>query len=243
MLASTSAGQAFYALAVDTLPGTAKVVLDEAASSPDPTLEGDQRRLLELDAERRTHLARLAQLELPEASDARFAGTRASLVLAEPATGRRHQIRRHLKHIAHEAGRTGEWHDVSSTWWDVTCFRALAENAARALAKGSPVVVRGTLEPSEWTSRDGVVHKSFRLVAGWVAYDLTRHPVDVRRDGGHHRNPAGYGDCMPRQVRLRVAERRDARAGSGSPASARPPSPATAECSARCCCPAVSAPS
>jgi SAM-dependent methyltransferase len=45
--------QAFYALAVDTLPGTAKVVLDEAASSADPTLEGDQRRLLELDAERR----------------------------------------------------------------------------------------------------------------------------------------------------------------------------------------------
>jgi len=77
--------------------------------------------------------------------------------------------------------RTGEWHDVSSTWWDVTCFRALAENVRRALTKGSPVVVRGTLEPSEWTSRDGVVHKSFRLVAGWVAYDLTRHPVDVLR--------------------------------------------------------------
>lgn len=77
--------------------------------------------------------------------------------------------------------RTGEWHDVSSTWWDVTCFRALAENVEKALTKGSPVVVRGTLEPTEWTSRDGVVHKSFRLVAGWVAYDLTRHPVVVRR--------------------------------------------------------------
>ena len=45
--------QAFYALALDTLPGTAKVVLDEAASSPDATLEGDQRRLQELEAERR----------------------------------------------------------------------------------------------------------------------------------------------------------------------------------------------
>jgi SAM-dependent methyltransferase len=43
--------QAFYALG--TLPGTAKAVLDEAADSADPTLEGDQRRLLELDAERR----------------------------------------------------------------------------------------------------------------------------------------------------------------------------------------------
>jgi|CZKU01.1.fsa_nt_gi SAM-dependent methyltransferase len=48
--------QAFYALALDTLPGTAKAVLDEAAESSDPTLEGDQRRLLELDAERRGSL-------------------------------------------------------------------------------------------------------------------------------------------------------------------------------------------
>ncbi|HKQ69250.1 MAG TPA: metalloregulator ArsR/SmtB family transcription factor [Polyangiaceae bacterium] len=44
---------AFYALAVDTLPGTAKAVLDEATSSSDPTLEGDQRRLSQLDAEHR----------------------------------------------------------------------------------------------------------------------------------------------------------------------------------------------
>jgi ArsR family transcriptional regulator len=44
---------AFYALALDRLPGTAKVVLDEAMSSEDPTLEGDQRRLEELDAEQR----------------------------------------------------------------------------------------------------------------------------------------------------------------------------------------------
>ncbi len=48
--------QAFYALALDTLPGTAKAVLDEAAASSDPTLEGDQKRLLELDAERRGSL-------------------------------------------------------------------------------------------------------------------------------------------------------------------------------------------
>jgi ubiquinone/menaquinone biosynthesis C-methylase UbiE/DNA-binding transcriptional ArsR family regulator len=48
--------QAFYALALDTLPGTAKAVLDEAADSADPTLEGDQRRLLELEAERRGSL-------------------------------------------------------------------------------------------------------------------------------------------------------------------------------------------
>jgi ArsR family transcriptional regulator len=48
--------QAFYALAVDALPETARAVLAEAAGSADPTLEGDQRRLRELDAERRSGL-------------------------------------------------------------------------------------------------------------------------------------------------------------------------------------------
>ncbi|HXX68779.1 MAG TPA: metalloregulator ArsR/SmtB family transcription factor [Polyangiaceae bacterium] len=45
--------RAFYSLAADSIPGTAKVFLDEAAAFADPTLEGDQRRLAELEAERR----------------------------------------------------------------------------------------------------------------------------------------------------------------------------------------------
>ena len=45
--------QCFYALATETLPLTAKGILDEASHSDDPTLQGDQRRLIELDAERR----------------------------------------------------------------------------------------------------------------------------------------------------------------------------------------------
>jgi ArsR family transcriptional regulator len=45
--------RSFYALAMDSIPGTAKAFLDEAAASADPTLEGDQRRLAELEAERR----------------------------------------------------------------------------------------------------------------------------------------------------------------------------------------------
>jgi SAM-dependent methyltransferase len=43
----------FYALAKDTLPDAARAVLEEAAGAADPTLEGDQRRLTELEAERR----------------------------------------------------------------------------------------------------------------------------------------------------------------------------------------------
>lgn len=48
-----------------------------------------------------TCLRSLATLAWPEAADPGFTTTRASLVEARPTTGRRHQIRRHLKHIAH----------------------------------------------------------------------------------------------------------------------------------------------
>jgi ArsR family transcriptional regulator len=47
---------AFYLLAANNLPGTAKAVLDEATNSADPTLEADRRRLSELDAEQRGNL-------------------------------------------------------------------------------------------------------------------------------------------------------------------------------------------
>jgi ArsR family transcriptional regulator len=43
----------FYALAKDSLPGTARAVLDEAAGSGDATLEGDRKRLSALESERR----------------------------------------------------------------------------------------------------------------------------------------------------------------------------------------------
>ncbi len=45
--------QCFYGLAVDSLPVTARAVLDEAVLSEDATLLGDQKRLAELEAERR----------------------------------------------------------------------------------------------------------------------------------------------------------------------------------------------
>jgi len=48
--------QSFYELATDRLPETARVFLDEAVSAGDPTLDGDQQRLLEMDAERRSGL-------------------------------------------------------------------------------------------------------------------------------------------------------------------------------------------
>ncbi len=47
-----------------------------------------------------TKFRRLAQVEWPEAVD-RYPHARYSLVQLEPRTGRKHQLRRHMKHIGH----------------------------------------------------------------------------------------------------------------------------------------------
>lgn len=47
---------AYYTLAVDALPGGARAILDDATSGGDPTLGGDQQRLVALEAERRKGL-------------------------------------------------------------------------------------------------------------------------------------------------------------------------------------------
>jgi len=47
-----------------------------------------------------TRYRRLATVELPLAVD-RYPSSRYALLELEPATGRQHQLRRHLKHIAH----------------------------------------------------------------------------------------------------------------------------------------------
>ena len=47
-----------------------------------------------------THYRKLAETELPVAVD-RYPSSRYALMELEPITGRRHQLRRHMKHIAH----------------------------------------------------------------------------------------------------------------------------------------------
>ena len=65
-----------------------------------------------------TLLRGLARLEWPESYDPRHAGTRISLVEAFPKTGRRHQIRRHLKHESHPIiGDSTHGKGPLNRWW------------------------------------------------------------------------------------------------------------------------------
>ena len=65
-----------------------------------------------------TVVRRLAAYERAESFEPRFAATRTSLVEALPRTGRRHQIRRHLKHLAHPIlGDATHGKGPLNRWW------------------------------------------------------------------------------------------------------------------------------
>ena len=65
-----------------------------------------------------TTLRGLATLDWPEAYDPRHPSTRISLVEALPKTGRRHQIRRHLKHESHPIiGDATHGKGALNRWW------------------------------------------------------------------------------------------------------------------------------
>ena len=68
--------------------------------------------------EAHTTLRCLARLSWSESYDGRHPETRISLVQALPTTGRRHQIRRHLKHVAHPIiGDATHGKGPLNRWW------------------------------------------------------------------------------------------------------------------------------
>ena len=68
--------------------------------------------------EAHTRLRCLSRLSWPESYDRRHPETRISLVEALPSTGRRHQIRRHLKHVAHPIiGDATHGKGPLNRWW------------------------------------------------------------------------------------------------------------------------------
>jgi tRNA pseudouridine65 synthase len=95
------------------------------------------------------------QLEWPFAVDARHASSRYALVDIHPETGRRHQIRRHFKHIGHpligdSTHGKGAHNRAVAAWLGLT--RLWLHAASITLAhpnNGAPLIVQSSLG-SEW---------------------------------------------------------------------------------------------
>ena len=90
---------------------------------------------------------------------------------------------------------TRRWRDKQDNWeeqtsfFDLTAWGELADNAAASLSKGNKVVVVGRLEQQEWTDKnDGSTKKKIVVIADDIAVSLRKATVEgVSKSGA----PAG----------------------------------------------------
>ena len=103
--------------------------------------------------------------------------------------------------------QTNEWEEQVS-FFDVVCWRELAENVTESLTKGSRVMVSGRLDQRSWETQDGEKRSKVEVVADEVGPSLrwatAQGTKTERRDGGGgggynapppaQEPPAGYSD-------------------------------------------------
>ncbi len=124
---------------------------------------------------------------LPRDPEIRFTATGRAVASFSMGVGRRYQV-------------NGEWQEKTS-WFNVTAWGQLGENAAATLVKGSRVVVTGRLEQREYTSREGEKRTAIDVVADdigpslrWATATVVRTPKQEGQGGGAATNrPANSG--------------------------------------------------
>jgi single-strand DNA-binding protein len=90
------------------------------------------------------------------------------------------------------------------SFFNVSCFRQLAENVAESITKGSRVVVYGMLQQRSWDTPDGDRRSAVEIIADDVAPSLKWASADIRRnefrgDGGGQGGGGGGGGAAPQR--------------------------------------------
>ncbi len=88
--------------------------------------------------------------------------------------------------------RSGDGEEKTS-FFDVTCWRQLAENAAESLTKGMRVMVYGRLDQRSWETQDGEKRSKVEIVADEVAPSLRWATAQVTRNDRSESGGAGGG--------------------------------------------------
>src|SRR5579872_2564329 len=91
-----------------------------------------------------------------------------------------------------------EWEEATS-FFDVVCWRELAENVALSLVKGSRVLVSGRLEQHSWETENGERRSRVEVTADEVGASLRFATVEInrveRRTADHAPSEAGVGSA------------------------------------------------
>ena len=77
--------------------------------------------------------------------------------------------------------QTQEWEEATS-FFDVVCWREMAENVAESLVRGSRVMVAGRLEQRSWESQDGDKRSKVEVVADEVGPSLRWATAQVTKN-------------------------------------------------------------
>ncbi len=85
--------------------------------------------------------------------------------------------------------QSGERKEAVS-FFDVVCWREMAENAAESLTKGSRIVVTGRLEQRSWDNQQGEKQYKIEVIADEIGPSLRWATATVTRN---ERRPAGEG--------------------------------------------------
>ena len=75
---------------------------------------------------------------------------------------------------------TGEWTDGETSFVTVLCWRTLADNVAKCLHKGEPVLVKGRLHVRPY-EKDGAPRLAVEIEATSVGHDLARGVASFQR--------------------------------------------------------------
>ena len=76
--------------------------------------------------------------------------------------------------------QTKEWEE-SVSFFDVVCWRDLAENVALSLTKGARVVITGRLDQRSWETDDHTFRSKVEIVAEDIGASLRFATVDTHR--------------------------------------------------------------
>lgn len=98
--------------------------------------------------------------------------------------------------------QSGDWEEATS-FFNVTCWREMAENVSNSLQKGARVVVNGRLEQRSYETQDGDKRSVVEVVADEVGPSLRWATAEVTKnerrtaDGSGAGAPGGGGTSRP----------------------------------------------
>lgn len=95
--------------------------------------------------------------------------------------------------------QSGEWEEATS-FFDVVCWREMAENASESLSRGSRVIVSGRLEQRSWETAEGEKRSKVEVIADevgpslrWATANITKNERRTPADGGGGGGTGGPG--------------------------------------------------